>query len=66
MQLIYLLILGYDDAESCHEDAYKIPEATITALIDQQYNSDTPTEWTEPTATDYWNTALVPVNLHLR
>ena len=33
---------------------------TITASIDQQHNSDTPTKWTELTANNHLNTALVP------
>ena len=59
MQLIHLLILGCDDAKNCHKDAYKIPVVTITASIDQQHNSDTPTEWTKPIAADHWSTARV-------
>ena len=57
----HLLIVGYygADIRIC-KDAYKIPVANITASIDRQYNSDTPTTWTELTAADHWWTALVP------
>ena len=41
-------------------NAFRIPVANITASIDQQYNSKTPTKWTEMTAADYWNATLVP------
>ena len=50
----HLLIVGYN--------AYRIPVANITASIDQQYNSDTPTKWTELTAADHEFTALVPTS----
>ena len=59
----HLIIVGY----SCtnmqpYKGAYKIPVANITASVDQQHNSDTPTkfEWTELTAADHWWIALVP------
>ena len=57
----HLLIVGYydEDTQIC-KDAYKIPVANITASIDQEHNSDTPTKWTELTAADHWFTALVP------
>ena len=57
----HLLIVGYCGADiKVYESAYKIPVANITASIDQQQNSDTPTKWTELTAADHWSTALVP------
>ena len=57
----HLLIVGYGGANlKPYKGAYKIPVANITASIDQQLNSDTPTKWTELTATDHWATALVP------
>ena len=56
----HLLIVGYTEMTGRYNTAYKIPIATITASIDQQHNSDTPTEWTELTAADRWYTALVP------
>ena len=57
----HLLIVGYSGADMrIHKGAYKIPVANITASIDQQHNSDTPTKWTELTAADHWWTALVP------
>ena len=56
----HLLIVGYHDANTeANKSAYKIPVANITASIDQQHNSDTPTKWTELTLSDYWCTALV-------
>ena len=39
---------------------YKIPVANITASIDRQHNSDTPTKWTKLTVVDHCYTALVP------
>ena len=57
----YLLIVGYDGADMLpHKGACKIPVANITASIDQQHNSNTPTKWTELTAADHYCTALVP------
>ena len=57
----HLLIVGYTDEDTRrHNGAYKIPVANITASIDQQHNSDTPTKWTELTAADHLDTALVP------
>ena len=57
----HLIIVGYSGVETkgCN-GIYKIPVANITASIDQQHKSDTPTKWTELTATDHWQTALVP------
>jgi len=56
----HLLIAGYSGADlEAYNGAYKIPVANITS-IDQQYNSDTFTKWTELTAVDHWYTALVP------
>ena len=57
----HLLIVGYCGADTriC-KDAYKIPVANITASIDQEHNSDTPTKWTELTAADHFYTVLVP------
>ena len=56
----HLLIVGYSHPNGTNNSAYKIPVANITASIDQQHNSDTPTKWTELTAADHWCTALVP------
>ena len=57
----HLLIVGYSGADmKPYNGAYKIPVANITASIDQQHNSNTPTKWTELTAADHWYTALVP------
>ena len=57
----HLLIVGYSDVNKKRDkNAYKIPVANITASIDQQHKSDTPTKWTELTAADHWFTALVP------
>ena len=57
----HLLMIGYYSANmGCYKGAYKIPVANITASVDQQHNSDTPTKWTELTAVDHWCTALVP------
>ena len=57
----HLLIVGYSGADTKgYKSAYKIPVANITASIDQQHNSDTPTKWTELTAADHWYTALIP------
>ena len=57
----HLLIVGYGGADlRAYKGAYKLPVANITASIDQQYNSDTPTKWTELTAADHLYTALVP------
>ena len=57
----HLLIVGYTGADVyIHGDAYKMPIANITASIDQQYNSDTPTKWTELTADYHRYSALVP------
>ena len=56
-----LLIVGYIGADiKPHKGAYKIPVANITASIDQQHKNDTPVKWTKLTATDHWQTALVP------
>ena len=56
----HLLIVGYSDANTRYNGAYKIPVANFTASIDQQHNSDTPTKWTELTVADHKWTALVP------
>ena len=57
----HLLIVGYYGVDKrCYNGAYKIPVAKITASIDQQHNSNKPTKWTELTAADHWDTALVP------
>ena len=57
----HLIIVGYCDADMKGDRrAYKIPVANITASIDQQHNSDTPTKWTELIASDHFYTALVP------
>ena len=57
----HLLIVGYYGADmKISKSAYKIPVANITASIYQQHNSDTPTKWTELTAADHWETALIP------
>ena len=56
----HLLIVGYDDVNERSNGVYKIPIANITASVNQQYNSDTPTKWTRLTAADHWRTTLVP------
>ena len=57
----HLLIVSYSGEDaSLYNGAYKIPVANITASIDQQHNSDTPTTWTKLTAADHYRTALVP------
>ena len=57
----HLLIVGYSGADiKGYKGVKKIPVANITASIDQQHNSDTSTKWTELTAADHWDTALVP------
>ena len=58
----HLLIVGYYGADmKPNRSVHKIPVATITASSgNQQHNSDTPTKWTELTAADHWDTALVP------
>ena len=57
----HLLIVGFVGADMKHDNgAYKIPVANITASNDQQHKSDTSTKWTELTADDHWDTALVP------
>ena len=56
----HLLIVGYSGDNIRDKSAYKIPVANITASIDQQHNSDTPTKWSKSTSADHWNTALVP------
>ena len=56
----HLLIVGYSGTDARYNGAYKTPVANITASIDQQNSSDTPTKWTELTAADYWGAALVP------
>ena len=57
----HLLIVSYYGADTLSRDgAYKMPVANITASIDQQHNSDTPTKWTKLTAADHWCTTLVP------
>ena len=40
--------------------AYKIPFTNITASVDQQHNINSPSKWTELTAADHCDTALVP------
>ena len=57
----HLLIVGYAGADNrSYKSAYKIPVANITASIDQQHNSDTPTKWTELTVADHWQTVPIP------
>ena len=57
----HLLIVGYGGADlRSYSYAYKMPVANITASIDQQHNSDTPTKWAELTVADHRYTALVP------
>ena len=57
----HLLIVGYSGEDmGIYNGAYKIPVANITASIDQQHNSDTPTKWTELTAGDHDCIALIP------
>ena len=60
----HLLIVGYYDYGDVNlysnNGAYKIPVANITASIDQQHNNDTPTKWTELTASDHYYAALIP------
>ena len=57
----HLIIVGYNSKKiKINNGAYKIPVANITASIDQQHNSDTPTKWTKLTAADHWATTLVP------
>ena len=57
----HLLIVGYGGGDRIrYKDCYKIPVAIIIASIDQQHNSDIPTQWTKLTVTDHWGTALVP------
>ena len=57
----HLLIVGYGGADmKPYKSSYKIPVAYITASIDQQHNSDTPTKWTKLTSADHWYTALIP------
>ena len=56
----HMLIVGYGGADTrSYKGAYRIPVTNITASIDQQHNSDTPTKWTELTTADHWCTALV-------
>ena len=56
----HLLIVGYNGAGGKGSQcSYKIPVANITS-IDQRHNSNTPTKWTELTASDHYYTALVP------
>ena len=57
----HLIIVGYNGPDmQAYNSAYKIAVANITASIDQQHNSDTPTKWTELTAANRWRTTLVP------
>ena len=57
----HLLIVGYYAADTHGRNgAYKIPVANITTSTDQQHNKGSPMKWTELTAADYYNTALVP------
>ena len=57
----HLLIVGYNGTKiNAYKGAYKIPVVNITASIDQQHNSNTPTKWTELTVADHWCAALVP------
>ena len=57
----HLFIVNYSGANMRgYNGAYKIPVSNITASIDQQHNSDTPTKWTQLTAADHWYTALIP------
>ena len=57
----HLLIVGYNGANmKGYNGVSKVPVATITASVDQQRNSDTPTKWTKLNATDHWGTAPVP------
>ena len=56
-----LLIVGYSGVDmKGYTTTYKIPVANITASIDRQHNSDTPTKWTELTTADHYYTTLVP------
>ena len=58
---LQMFMMSYDGANLKHHNvAYKIPVVNIIASIDQQRNSDTPTNWTELTVTDHLYTALVP------
>ena len=54
-----LIIVGYVDTNLITKSTYKIPVTNITVSVDQQYNIDAPTKWTELTAADHWKTALV-------
>ena len=57
----HLLIVGHGGIDmKPHKDIYKLPVADITASIEKQHNSDTPTKWTELTAADHWYTTIVP------
>ena len=57
----HLLIVGYGSADMSHNNrAYKIPTTNITASIDRQHNSNTPTKWAKLTAVDQFHTAPVP------
>ena len=56
----HLLIVGCECKSGPCKNAYELPIAAITASIDQQHNSNTPTKWTELTVADHWFTTLVP------
>ena len=57
----YLLIVGYASADGkVKKGVYRFPVATITASVDEQYNSVTSSRWTELTVVPYLYTAVVP------
>ena len=58
----HLLIVSYAGAVNRQRSAYKMPVPNITSSNDPKLNSDTYTKWTELTATDHRQTALVPTS----
>ena len=57
----HLIIVDYNGVDmQCYNGTYKIPVANITASVDRQHNSETPTKWTELTKVDHHCSALVP------
>ena len=58
----HLLIVGYANAVNRQRSAYKMPVTNITSSNDPKLNSDAYTKWTELTATDHKQTALVPTS----
>ena len=57
----HLLIVGYADGDGkTKKSVYRLPVATMTASIDGQHNSATPSRWTKLTAATHSHTALVP------